>query len=102
MRNSRVFFNKGGAGDDRLPLLTLPSKKTLKSYYLRILPCAVRKGDRAIQARLNVRNDLIAWISHHCMIAAVTTGADDDKTWPHSSDKSVSRTYSCLNIDALN
>ena len=100
VRKTRIQYNKAGANDEQFPLSEFATDKTLKWYYRRVLPWPVRRGDRAIQARLNVRNDLLAWISHHCMIVAVVAGCDG-KTWPHSVDKLVPRAYSCMNVDAF-
>jgi len=100
VRKTRIQYRKAGANDNQFPLSEFATDKTLKWHYRRVLPWAVRRGDRAIQARLNVRNDLLAWISHHCMIAAVVAGCDG-KTWPHSVDKLVPRSYSCMNVDAF-
>jgi len=100
VRNTRRQYRKAGAYDVQFPLSEFATDKTLKWYYRRVLPWEVRRGDRAIQALLNVRNDLLAWISHHCVIVAVVAGCDG-KTWPHSVDKLVPRSYSCMNIDAF-
>ena len=97
---SRKFYKISGANDEQFPVTHWAAEATLKWYYRRVLPWNVRRGDRAIQERLNVRNDLLAWIAHHCMIEAVVSGADG-KFFPLSEDQLAPRSYSLMNVDAF-
>jgi hypothetical protein len=96
---SRTFYKISGANDQQFPVSHWAAEATLRYYYCRVLTWEIRQGDRAIQERLNVRNDILAWISHYCMIVAVTAGGDN-KFFPLTEDKLAPRSYSLMNIDA--
>jgi hypothetical protein len=85
---------------DQYPVNSLATKATFEAYYREILPCKVRNGDRALQQRLNVRNDMLAWISQHVMSIVALQGHDGE-LYPFSIDKQVPQSFSTLNIDAF-
>jgi len=76
VRDSKKSDGSAAHFPDQYPVSSLANKATFEAYYREILPCKVRNGDRALQQRLNVRNDMLAWTSQHVMSIVALQGHD--------------------------
>jgi hypothetical protein len=100
VRNSQRESGTAPAFPEQFPLSSFATKETFLNYYRYILPRYVRKGDRALQQRMNVRNDILAWTSQHVMTHVALQGTDG-ALFPVSRDKAVPQAFSIFNVDAF-
>ena len=74
--------------------------ETYQKLYREIFPHVIQEGDRAMIARIAIRNDLLAYLSHFACTYAAQMGTDC-KLFPHSEDKTVNTKSKVANIDTF-
>lgn len=77
------------------------TESRMRKYFKEFLSRKVNKGDKALQDRINVKNDLLAYIGHFIMFVIASMGLSDKLLYPYSGDLKAALYSLTLNIDTF-